>query len=81
MLEGLLYLLPLIALAAPLLRGRFLGERAIAGLRSRLGRSRRLRAARRLGGAARAPRALPRGGALIATALASRPPPAAPALN
>ena len=74
---GALYLGPLLVLLVPLAAGRFPGEGALL----RLGRGGPARgAARRPVGdvlAARAPsRLLPRGGRLIATALAVRPPPA-----
>jgi hypothetical protein len=69
---------PLLALLAPLLAGRYLGEERIG----RLAAARvapRLRPARAPWSsvASRAPRALvPRGGRLLATSLAVRPPPA-----
>jgi hypothetical protein len=68
---------PALVLALPLLAGRYVGEERIARLVARLCRA-APRAARRL--AARLPRApralLPRGGRLLAFALAERGPPA-----
>jgi len=73
--EVLLYLLPLVALAIPLLVRRYPGERALVGLRN-LGR--RPRWSRRV--ACVPPRSrmlmrVVRGGRLIACSLAVRPPP------
>jgi hypothetical protein len=73
--EGLLFLTPALAMAVPLLAGRYLGA-------ERLTRIAQTRSPRRRGAApaALAPRArgrvLPRGGLLIAASLAVRPPPA-----
>jgi hypothetical protein len=68
---------PALVLALPLLAGRYVGERGIARLASRLV-VRARRAARAL--SARLPRAprvvLPRGGRLLAASLAERGPPA-----
>jgi hypothetical protein len=74
----LLALAPLALLVAALLAGRYPGERALA---TRLLRGRPRRAGRApRGGAPRRPRrpfaAAPRGGRLVAAAIASRPPPA-----
>jgi hypothetical protein len=74
----LLFLAPWVVVLAPLLAGRYLGERSLL----RLARAARHRPpARRLSTrpAARRPsvRGLPRGGRLIACSLAVRPPPAA----
>jgi hypothetical protein len=74
---GVLYLVPLLVLLVPLAAGRFPGERTLLrigrGRRARRGAPRPVDDAR----ARRAPsRLLPRGGGLIATALAVRPPPA-----
>jgi hypothetical protein len=74
--EGLLYLGPLLALLAPLLRGRFVGESAIQRLRAR-GAPRRVRPASSIGAARPTPVAAPRGSALLASSLAVRPPPLA----
>ena len=70
---------PALLLLLPLLAGRYVGEDGLA----RLGRAvaaPAARAGRRRGSApaARAPRVLPRGGRLIAAALAERGPPAPP---
>lgn len=76
----LLSLLPLALLVATLLSGRYPGERTLA---ARL-RGMRSRPRRRAGGplAVRGPRrpfaAIPRGGRLVAAAIASRPPPVTP---
>jgi hypothetical protein len=78
-LEALLFVAPALLLAAPLLHGRFPGERRIAALASARAVA-RPRAARTLAPARRAPHALvARGGRLLAAALAVRPPPAASA--
>ncbi len=75
-LDSLLYLAPLLVLLVPLLRGRFLGERTIQRLRERTAaREHGPRPARELGVPRRAPLAFPRGGNLIASSLAVRPPP------
>ena len=81
MFEAILYLLPLFALAVPLLRGRFLGERAIANMRERLASPRLPRAARVAASPRGTTTVLPRGGRLLASHLAVRPPPALPALT
>jgi hypothetical protein len=69
---------PLLALLAPLLAGRYLGEAQIerlAASRARGGHT--VARARRSSARLRAPQVLlPRGGRLIATSLAVRPPPA-----
>jgi hypothetical protein len=76
---GLLELAPALLLCAPLIFGRYLGEQQLAGL---AGRSPRC-AVRR---AARLPiplshvRLMQRGGRLVASSLAKRPPPPAPAI-
>jgi hypothetical protein len=71
-----LYFAPVLMLALPLLAGRYVGEDAIA----RLAGARRSRGRRslpeRLVLPRGASRAFPRGGRLIATSLAVRPPPA-----
>lgn len=73
---GLLYVAPALVLALPLVLGRYLGEEQIAGLRQR-----RAPGWRRTRGARVAPRtvarAMQRGGRLVASSLAKRPPPAA----
>lgn len=73
----LLYLAPLVAVALPLLAGRYVGEERIVQL-ARSPRQRRPHHAPRLAAPAavrRAAGALPRGGRLIASSLAVRPPP------
>jgi hypothetical protein len=71
---GLLYLAPALLLALPLLAGRYVGEQALA--RVLTGTTPRQR--RTSHPPPRRPRArlLPRGGRLVAHALASRAPPA-----
>jgi hypothetical protein len=66
---------PALMLLVPLLAGRYVGEAGLARLAGRRAAPRR-RTPARLGARRRAPRALPRGGRLIATALAERGPPA-----
>jgi hypothetical protein len=70
---------PFLALLVPLLAGRYVGEGHIARLAAaRAARTHPSRRSRRAPVAGRAARALlPRGGRLIATSLAVRPPPAA----
>jgi len=70
----LLLAVPVLVLFAPLLCGSYVGEEGIARLAAL--REPVLRAATRQGRALRAPRILPRGGRLIAAALAQRGPPA-----
>jgi hypothetical protein len=75
---GLLACLPLLLLVVPLLFGRYPGIEAIVRLAERRARRPardRLRSAPAWGGIGLTP---PRGGRLIATGLAKRPPPAAP---
>jgi hypothetical protein len=79
---ALLYAAPLLIVALPLVSGRYLGEERIARLARAV--QRRRRPVARLSTPARARRALrvvPRGGRLIASSLAVRPPPAAPLLS
>jgi len=68
---------PLLALLAPLLAGRYLGEEHIGRLAaSRVPREHTVAGARRTSPVRRGPRVLvPRGGRLLATSLAVRPPP------
>jgi hypothetical protein len=69
---------PALLLLLPLLAGRYLGEESLARLTGRaLGTRRRSPAS--IGARRRTPRVLPRGGRLIATALAERGPPVATA--
>jgi hypothetical protein len=75
--SGLLFMAPALLFALALLTRRFPGERQLVALASRR-RRRARRAPLRVNMAARAPCALvPRGSALLAGALATRPPPAA----
>ena len=77
-METLLHLAPLLVLLVPLLRGRFVGEHAIAQMRGQASsREARPRPAGTIGAPHRAPATLPRGGRLIASSLAVRPPPTA----
>ncbi len=66
---------PALVFALPLLAGRFVGEGQLVRLAAVLGCARRRPATTIASRARRAPRALPRGGRLIAAALAVRPPP------
>jgi hypothetical protein len=66
---------PALLVVLPLLAGRYLGEDGLARLAGRALAPRR-RSPGTLGGRRRAPRVLPRGGRLIAAALAERGPPA-----
>jgi hypothetical protein len=74
---GLLYLAPLLVLAAALLAGRYPGEVLLARMATRRRRSPRVTAARAGGGAPpRGPARIPaRGGLLLGRALAGRAPP------
>ena len=79
---GILYLLPLFALVAPLLFGRYLGEDGLAAVRERRLPRHPARPARTLGvPTGPAPVVVARGGELLARSLAVRPPPVAPALT
>jgi hypothetical protein len=71
---GLLYLAPALILCAPLIVGRYVGEEHLAGL---AGRSPALRARRplRLPAPRSHARVMRRGGRLVASSLAKRPPP------
>jgi hypothetical protein len=66
---------PALMLVLPLLAGRYVGEDGLVRLAGRLILARR-RSPSRIGERRRAPRLLPRGGRLIAAALAERGPPA-----
>jgi hypothetical protein len=70
---------PVLALLVPLLAGRYVGEEQIARLAAaRAPRTCPSRRSRRSSAVLRAPRVLmPRGGRLLATSLAVRPPPTA----
>lgn len=77
----LLLAVPTLLFILPLIAGRYIGEERLAQLAAAFAPLRR-RAARSLAATARrSPRTLPRGGHLIATSLAVRPPPAAPRLT
>jgi hypothetical protein len=73
----LLFLAPWLVVLAPLLAGRYLGERSLHRLAGRLARHRapRRRVATPIAHGLTAP-LLPRGGRLLACSLAVRPPPA-----
>jgi hypothetical protein len=75
---ALLYSAPLLLLSLPLLAGRYVGEERIARLASVVRERRAGPAPRRAASstAARAVPSVPRGGRLIASSLAVRPPPA-----
>ena len=68
---------PVLVFALPLLAGRYVGEERLARLAAAFLGARRRPRATIAPHARRAERRLPRGGRLIATALAVRPPPAA----
>lgn len=74
--ELLAYAAPAIVVALPLLVGRYVGEEAIARLRERGARRPRGRPATAAMPRPRVVALVPRGGRLIASALAVRPPPA-----
>ena len=74
-LELLVYAAPLVLIGAPLLAGRYLGEDTLERLRRTPERPRRPRVSE-VPGVRRAAVLLPRGGRLIAHALAERGPPA-----
>jgi hypothetical protein len=78
--ELIAYAAPLCVVALPLLAGRYVGEEALERLREGAEPARRHGAAPLLAGARRSMAAFPRGGRLIAQALAERGPPA-PALT
>ncbi len=73
--EMVAYAAPLLVLALPLLAGRYFGEERIARLAGRLRRPRRRLSAPVLPATRPVAALLPRGGRLIASALAKRPPP------
>ena len=76
----ILLAVPALMLVLPLLAGRYVGEDGLARLAARARAcAPRRRSPSRLGARRRAPRVLPRGGRLIAAALAERAPPAAAA--
>lgn len=73
--SGLLYLAPALVLALPLVLGRYVGEDQLAALAGRAAPPpcRRVARVARLRGRARA---MQRGGRLVASGMAKRPPPA-----
>jgi hypothetical protein len=73
---GLLYLAPALLLCAPLIVGRYLGEGQLAELAKRSPRAPARRAAR-LAVPRSHVRLMQRGGRLVASSLAKRPPPPA----
>jgi hypothetical protein len=74
--ELVAYAVPLLAVALPLLAGRYLGEETLERLRERRQPARRRVATGVLPAARRAAVPFPRGGRLIAHSLAERGPPA-----
>jgi len=76
---ALLYAAPLLVVALPLIAGRYVGEeRIVRFARAARGRGRgRVAPVAAPAGARRVLRSVPRGGRLIASSLAVRPPPAA----
>jgi hypothetical protein len=78
--SGLLYLAPAVVLALPLLLGRYVGERQLVELAARPPAP-----ARRRGTRVESPRSyargMQRGGRLVASGMAKRPPPAAARLG
>ena len=75
---GLLYLAPALTLAVPLILGRYVGEEQLAGLAKRSPRSPARRASR-LPVPRSHVRLMQRGGRLVASSRAKRPPPRATA--
>jgi len=75
--SDVLLALPALLLALPLLAGRYVGEERLARLVAAFVPMRRRAAGSLPPTARRTPRALPRGGHLIASSLAVRPPPVA----
>jgi hypothetical protein len=76
---GLLYLAPALVLALPLILGRYVGEEQLAGLANRV-RSRPRRRVSPVTGPRSYARVMQRGGRLVASGMAKRPPPAAASL-
>ena len=76
MQTDLLYLSPALALALPLALGRYVGEEQLAGLAARVPSRPRRRAAP-VAGPRSCARVMQRGGRLVASGMAKRPPPAA----
>jgi hypothetical protein len=77
---GLLYLAPALLLCAPLISGRYVGEEQLAELAKRSPR-RTARHASRLPVPRSHVRLMQRGGRLVASSLAKRPPPPATAFH
>jgi hypothetical protein len=73
---GLLYLAPALTLAVPLILGRYVGEEQLAVLAGRA-RSRPRRRVAPVAGPRSCARVMERGGRLVASGMAKRPPPAA----
>jgi hypothetical protein len=73
--SGLLYLAPALVLALPLLLGRYVGEEQLVELAARQP-ARARRRALRLAGPRSYARVMERGGRLVASGMAKRPPPA-----
>jgi hypothetical protein len=71
---GLLYLAPALVLCTPLIAGRYVGEKQLAQLAGR-SRSRPCRRPARLAVPRSHMRLMQRGGRLVASSLAKRPPP------
>lgn len=74
--SGLLYLAPALVLALPLLLGRYVGEEQLVELAGRRPAEPRRRALRVASPRSRA-RVMQRGGRLVASGMAKRPPPRA----
>jgi hypothetical protein len=74
---GLLYLAPVLVLALPLVLGRYVGEEQLAGLASRARTRPRRRRVSPVTGPRSSARVMQRGGRLVASGMAKRPPPAA----
>lgn len=76
MLHAILYLLPALVLAIPLLTRRYPGERALVGLRRAAERARWARPRSSVPARRRVVLVAVRGGLLLGRSLAVRPPPA-----
>jgi hypothetical protein len=75
--SGLLYLAPALVLALPLLLGRYVGEDQLVELVGRAPAHPHRRRVMRSAGPRRCARAMLRGGRLVASGMAKRPPPPA----
>jgi hypothetical protein len=73
--SGLLYLAPALVLALPLLLGRYVGEDRLVDLVGRAPARRRRRRVLLVAGPRRCARPMQRGGRLVASGMAKRPPP------